>query len=60
MDRRIFFDWFRNLLRNVKENYQLDDLHDAFIMWFGEHCLFLDPTDVKERIVKDSAAEGTF
>lgn len=58
MDKEIFFNRFRNVLGNVKENYQLDDLHDAFIMWFGEHYLFLDPSDVKERIVKDSAAEG--
>jgi hypothetical protein len=58
VDERTFFDRFTNLLSNVKENYQLDDLHDALIMWFSENCLFLDPGDVRERIVKDSAAEG--
>lgn len=58
MDEKDFFDRFINSLRNTKERYELDNLHDALILWFGENYLFLDPEDVKERIIKDVHAEG--
>lgn len=58
MDKRDFFDRFILLLENTKERYELDDMHDALILWFGENYLSLDPEDVKERIVQDKYAEG--
>jgi hypothetical protein len=58
MNEKDFFDRFIKLLENTKERYELNNLHDALIVWFGENYLFLDPEDVKERIVKDTHAEG--
>jgi hypothetical protein len=58
MDRKDFFDRFIKLLEKTKEKYELNSLHDALIVWFGENYLFLDPEDVKERVVKDMCAEG--
>ncbi len=58
MNERDFFDRFISLLENTKERYELDDIHDALILWFGENYLSLDPEDLKERIVKDKHAEG--
>lgn len=58
MKERDFFDRFSGLLKNTKEKYELDTLHDALIVWFGENYLSLDPDDVKERIVDDKHAEG--
>lgn len=58
MNERDFFDRFISLLENTKERYELDDIHDALILWFGENYLSLDPDDVKERIVQDKHAEG--
>jgi hypothetical protein len=53
-----FYDRFIRLLKNIQEKLGLETIHDALIVWFGENFLFLDPEDVKERIVKDSHAEG--
>lgn len=53
-----FFDRFILSLENLKDTYQLDTLHDALILWVGENCISLDPDDVRDRIVKDSHAEG--
>lgn len=58
MDKKDFFDRFIRLLENTKEKHELDNLHDALIMWFGENYLFLDPEEIKERIVNDKHAEG--
>lgn len=58
MDKKDFFERFIRLLENTKERYEIDSLHDALIVWFGENRLLLDPEDVKERIVKDTHAEG--
>jgi len=58
MDKKDFFDRFIRLLENTKEKHELDNLHDALIMWFGENYLFLDPDEIKERIVNDKHAEG--
>lgn len=58
MNKRDFFDRFTSLLENTKERYELENIHDALILWFGENCLSLDPEDVKERIVQDKHAEG--
>ena len=58
MNKRDFFDRFTRLLKNTKKRYELDTIHDALIMWFGEYYLSLDPEEVKERIVKDKHAEG--
>jgi len=58
MNKQDFFDRFKKVLENTKERYELDTLHDALIMWFGEHYLFLDPDDMKERIINDKHAEG--
>ncbi len=58
MNKRDFFDRFMESLKNTKKNYELDTLHDALIMWFGENYLSLDPDEIQERIVKDKRAEG--
>lgn len=58
MNKQDFYDRFKRLLENTKERHELDTLHDALIMWFGENYLFLDPDDIKERIVSDKHAEG--
>ncbi len=58
MNKQDFYDRFKRSLENTKERYELDTLHNALIMWFGEYCLFLDPDDIKERIVSDKHAEG--
>lgn len=58
MDERDFFGRFISLLENTKERHELDDIHDALILWFGENYLSLDPDDVKERIIRDKHAEG--
>ena len=58
MDEKIFFDRFCSSLQNMKKLYELDTLHDALILWFGEYYLSLDPNEVKDRIVIDSHAEG--
>lgn len=58
MNERDFFDRFTGLLKNAKEKYELDTLHDALIVWFGENYLFLDPEEVIERTIKDTHAEG--
>src|SRR5438876_4061194 len=53
-----FFERFTRLLANIKDRLELDTLHDALIVWFAENSCFLDPEDVKDRIVHDSHAEG--
>lgn len=58
MNERDFFSRFISLLENTKERYELDNIHDALILWFGENYLSLDPEEVKERIVQDKHAEG--
>ena len=58
MNKKDFFDRFVRLLENTKEKHELDNLHDALIIWFGENYLFLDPEEIKERIVNDKHAEG--
>ncbi|MFH1422966.1 MAG: AIPR family protein [Planctomycetota bacterium] len=58
LSKKDFYDRFIALLGNVKDNYELDSIHDAFIVWYGENVLSLDPVSVKERIVRDSHAEG--
>jgi len=58
MNERDFFDRFTGLLGTIQDRYELDNIHDALIMWFGENYLSLDPNDIKERIVKDKHAEG--
>ncbi|MGP8057831.1 MAG: AIPR family protein [Nitrososphaerales archaeon] len=58
MDEQDFFDKFTRLLQNMKEKYELDNLHDALLVWFAENYLLLDPEDVRDRIVQDAKAEG--
>ena len=58
MEENVFFDRFIMLLQGVQERYELESIHDAMIMWYGEYFLYLDPEDIKARIVKDSHAEG--
>jgi len=58
MNKQDFYDRFKRLLENTKERYELDTLHDALIMWFGEFYYSLDSDDIKERIVNDRCAEG--
>ncbi len=58
MDKKEFFERFISLLENTKDRFELDNIHDALIVWFGENCLSIDPDDVKERIVVDRHAEG--
>lgn len=58
MNENVFFDRFSGLLTNTKDRYDLNDIHDSLIVWFCENYLSIDPNEVKERIVKDSHAEG--
>jgi len=58
MKREDFFGRFQKLLENVKERYDLENVHDALIVWFAENKLGLDPEDTKERVVADREAEG--
>lgn len=58
MKERDLFDRFIKLLENTKDKMELETIHDALIMWFGENYLSLDPDDIKERIVADKRAEG--
>ena len=58
MNERDFFDRFIGLLENIKDRQELDTIHDALIVWFGENYLFVDADDLKERIVSDRCAEG--
>lgn len=58
MDDSTFFDRYNNLLQKTKTDFDLDSTHDAFIAWFGENVLKLDPNEIKERIVIDEKAEG--
>lgn len=58
MNEKDFFDRFCRLLQNKKERYELDTLHDALILWFGENYLSLDPSEIVDRITKDTHAEG--
>lgn len=58
LSKKDFFERFITLLSNVKDTYELENIHDALIVWFGENYLSLDPIAIKERIVKDSRAEG--
>lgn len=53
-----FYDRLMLSLASIKDRYKLETIHDALILWFAENCLFLDPEDVKDRIVRDSHAEG--
>ena len=58
MEDRVFFDRFISLLENTRDKNELDNIHDALILWFGENYLSLEPEDLKERIVEDKRAEG--
>ena len=58
MNKNDFYDRFQLLLENTKDRNELDSKHDGLIHWFGEYFLGIDPDEIKERIVKDSHAEG--
>jgi len=58
MTEREFYDRLMLALANIKDRHELDTMHDALILWFAENYLFLDPEDVRDRIVTDSHAEG--
>jgi len=58
VNKRDFFDRFVSLLKNTKNKHDLDSIHDALIVWFGENYFLLDSEEVKERIVSDNHAEG--
>jgi hypothetical protein len=58
MDKNDFFDRLIRSLQNIKDKYELESVHDALILWFGENYLYYDPLYIKERIVIDSHAEG--
>jgi len=58
VNKHDFFDRFISLLENIKNKYELDSIHDALIVWFGENYFLLDSEEVKDRIVNDKHAEG--
>ena len=58
MNEKDFFDRFKRVLNRMKELYNLDNLHDALIVWYAENVLFLDPEDTIERIVTDRHGES--
>ena len=37
MEENVFFDRFIMLLQGVQERYELESIHDAMIMWYGEY-----------------------
>lgn len=58
MDQKDFFDRYILTLKNLTETYDLDTQHDALILWYAENVMLADPSEVVERIVRDSYAEG--
>jgi hypothetical protein len=58
MDKREQFDRLNKLLANVREDYSLESIHDALIVWYAQYALGLDPDECSERIVEDRRAEG--
>lgn len=58
MTEKIFFDRLINILENLKNDYDLDNIHDSLILWFSENYLNLDPQETVDRIVTDKRAEG--
>lgn len=58
MNKHDIFDRLVRLLKNIKNKHDLDSIHDALIVWFGENYFLLDSEEVKDRIVTDSHAEG--
>lgn len=58
MTNQDLFDRLIRLLKQFQENHSLESLHDAFILWFAQYHLALDPDEVAERIVQDRHAEG--
>lgn len=42
MNEKVFFERFSALLINTKDRYDLDDIHDSIIVWFGENYLSID------------------
>lgn len=54
MEGRDFFDRFISSLKNEKSKYDLDNIHDAFILWFGINKLSLDTDDIIDHIVEDN------
>ncbi len=51
------FERFYSYLKRLKEERDLEYIHDAFILWFGEEVLEIED-ELEDRIVKDSNAEG--
>jgi len=58
MDNNIFFDRFKTLLEKIKLENELETIHDALILWFTKNYYSLDEEECKDRIIKDSFAEG--
>ncbi len=51
------FERFYSYLKRLKEERDLEYIHYAFILWFGEEVLEIED-ELEDRIVKDSNAEG--
>ncbi len=59
MDKKeIFYLRLLGALKHTKETFELRNIHDALIVWYGQNRYFIDPEDIKDRIVEDKHAEG--
>ena len=58
MNNKEFYDRFQMQLETINRKYELESIHDSFIVWFAENSMYLDPEDIVERIVEDTHAEG--
>lgn len=58
MDVEIFYERLISALGNLKDKYELENIHDALIFWFAENYIRLEPDEILDRIVKDYHTEG--
>ena len=58
MNDKVFFERLMKGLQKTKDIYELDNLHDAFIVWYAENVLQMEGEEARERIVADAHAEG--
>ena len=53
-----FYGRLVGALKRTKEDFELRNIHDALIVWYAQNRYFIDPEDIKDRIVEDRHAEG--
>ena len=58
MTSKDWYDRFIRMLETLKARYELDNIHDALILWYAENFLLISPNDILDRIVADRRTEG--